>query len=80
MCSIQIDEPTIHVSITTWPSHLCVRFSKKLDSLFDRLDNRRMMHAFFNIMRASGRTGIEITHITVATCHFTSIYICFILC
>jgi hypothetical protein len=46
MCSIHIDESTIHVSNVAWPSHLCVPLSKKLNSLLDRLDNRRMMNDF----------------------------------
>jgi hypothetical protein len=44
MCSIHIDKSAIHVSIAARQSRLCVYFSKKLDSLLDRLDNRRMMH------------------------------------
>jgi hypothetical protein len=46
MYLIHIDEFTIHVSITAWPSCLCVPFSKKLDSLLDRLYNWCMMHDF----------------------------------
>jgi hypothetical protein len=48
MCSMHIDEPSIHVSIATWSPHLCVLFSEKLDSLFDRLDNRCTMHGSRN--------------------------------
>jgi hypothetical protein len=33
-----------HVSPTARPSRLCVPFSKKLDSLIDRLDNQHMMY------------------------------------
>jgi hypothetical protein len=44
MCLIHIDESTIHVSITAQLSHLCVPFSKKLDSLLDHLDNQCTMH------------------------------------
>jgi hypothetical protein len=46
MCLIHIDEPAIHVSTTAWPSHLCVPFSKKLDSLLDHLDNQGLMYGF----------------------------------
>jgi hypothetical protein len=45
MCLIHIDESTIHVLTTTWPSHFCVPFSEKLDSLHDRLDNWHTMHS-----------------------------------
>jgi hypothetical protein len=48
MCLIHIDESTIHVSIAARPSRLGVPFSKKLDSLIDRLDNRRMIHGSQN--------------------------------
>jgi hypothetical protein len=34
------------MSIVAHTSHLYVPFSEKLDSLLDRLDNRRMMHDF----------------------------------
>jgi hypothetical protein len=36
------------VSIAAQPSRLYVPFSKKLDSLFDSLDNWRMMHGSQN--------------------------------
>jgi hypothetical protein len=42
MCSIHIDESAIHVSIAARLSRLYIPFSKKLDILLDRLDNRRM--------------------------------------
>jgi hypothetical protein len=44
MCSIHIDETAIHLSVAAGPSHLCVPLSEKLDSLFDRLVNRHMIH------------------------------------
>jgi hypothetical protein len=37
-----------HVLSATGPSRLYVPFSKKLDSLLDRLDNRIMMHGSQN--------------------------------
>jgi hypothetical protein len=40
-----------HVSIAARPSRLCVPFSKKLDSLLDRLDNQRTMHGSQNDTR-----------------------------
>jgi hypothetical protein len=46
MCSINIDESTIHVSIDARPSRPCVPFSEKLNMLLDHLDNRHMMHNF----------------------------------
>jgi hypothetical protein len=46
MCSIHIDESVIHMSATAWPSHLCVPFFEKLDSLLTCLDNRCTMHDF----------------------------------
>jgi hypothetical protein len=42
MRSINIDEFATHVSTAALLSRLCVPFSEKLDSLLDRLDNRRM--------------------------------------
>jgi hypothetical protein len=48
MRSIHIDESTTRVSSAARPSRLCIPFSKKLDSLLDCLDNRRMMHSFRN--------------------------------
>jgi hypothetical protein len=36
------------MSIATWPSHLCVPFSEKLDNLLDHLDNWHMMHCSKN--------------------------------
>jgi hypothetical protein len=48
ICSIHIDESAIHVPIAARLSRLCVPFSKKLNSLLDCLDNRRMMHDFQN--------------------------------
>jgi hypothetical protein len=59
MCLIHINESAIHVLIIARPSHLCVPFSEKLDSLLDRLDNRGMMHI------------LEMP-ITVVVRHFTS--------
>jgi hypothetical protein len=46
MCSIHIDESAIHVSLAERLSRLFVPFSKKLDSLLDRLDNQCTMHDF----------------------------------
>jgi hypothetical protein len=46
MCSIHIDESAIHVSIASRCSRLYVPYSKKLDSLLERLNNQRMMHDF----------------------------------
>jgi hypothetical protein len=46
MCSINIDESTIHVSVAAWLSRLYVLLSEKLERLLDRLDNWRMMHDF----------------------------------
>jgi hypothetical protein len=46
MCSIYIDESTIHMSTATRPSRLYVLFSEMLGSLLDRLDNQRTMHDF----------------------------------
>jgi hypothetical protein len=45
MCSIHLDEFATHVSKVAWLSHLYVLFAEKLDSLLDRLDNRRMKHS-----------------------------------
>jgi hypothetical protein len=44
MYSIHLDESATHMSKVARPSHLCVLFDEKLDSLLDRLDNRRTMH------------------------------------
>jgi hypothetical protein len=46
MCLINIDESALQMTIVSRPSHLCVSFSEKLDTLLNRLDNRRMMHGF----------------------------------
>jgi hypothetical protein len=46
MCLIHIDEFIIHVSIAAQLSCLCLPFSEILNSLLDRLNNRRMMHDF----------------------------------
>jgi hypothetical protein len=46
MCSIHIDEFAIHVSIIAQSSCLWVPFSKKLDSLHNRLHNRCTMYNF----------------------------------
>jgi hypothetical protein len=48
MCSIHIDESTIHMLKIARPSCLCVPVSEKLDSLLNYLDNRRMMHGSQN--------------------------------
>jgi hypothetical protein len=48
ICSIHIDESTIHVSMAAQPSRLWVSFSKKLNSLLDRLNKRCMMHGSQN--------------------------------
>jgi hypothetical protein len=44
MCLIHIDESSIHVSMATRLSYLCIPFSKKLDNLLDRLNNRCTTH------------------------------------
>jgi hypothetical protein len=44
MCSIRLDESAMHVSKVARSSHLYELFVEKLDSLLDRLDNRRTMH------------------------------------
>jgi hypothetical protein len=46
MCSINIDEYAIHMSIVARLSHLCVLHSWNLKRLLDYLDNWRMMHDF----------------------------------
>jgi hypothetical protein len=46
MCLINIDKSIIHASNAACSSHLCVPFSRKLDSLLDQLHNRQMMHDF----------------------------------
>jgi hypothetical protein len=46
MCSIHIKKSAIHMSNVARPSYLGVTFSKKLDSLLDRLDNQHTMHSF----------------------------------
>jgi hypothetical protein len=51
MCLIHIEESAIQVFIDVRPSCLCVPFSKKLDNLLVRLDNRHMMHNFQCDMR-----------------------------
>jgi hypothetical protein len=66
MCSIHIDESTIHMSVVVWPSRLCVPFSEKLDNLFVCLDNRCMMHIFQCDMHVSGHVGIETSPVTMA--------------
>jgi hypothetical protein len=44
MCSINIDDSGIHVSIVARPSRLCVLHSWKLEQLFGHLDNRHTTH------------------------------------
>jgi hypothetical protein len=46
MCSINIDESAIHVSIAARPSCLCVLQSEKLERLLDLMDNQCTMHGF----------------------------------
>jgi hypothetical protein len=46
MCSINIDEPGIHVSITAWPSRLSVPCSWMMEWLLAHLDNRCNTHGF----------------------------------
>jgi hypothetical protein len=46
MCSIHIDEFTIHMFAATQLSRLCVPFSEKLDNLLACLDDWRTMHGF----------------------------------
>jgi hypothetical protein len=74
MCSMHIDESSIHVSIATWSSHLCVLFSEKLDSLFDRLDARCTVLEM-NHLNVGAKT--ETAPITVAARCFTTINIPF---
>jgi hypothetical protein len=44
MCSIHIDESVTHVDCCTAVMSSMYLFSKKLNSLFDCLDNRHMIH------------------------------------
>jgi hypothetical protein len=46
---MNLDESATHMPKVARPSHLCVVFAKKLDSLLDRLDNQRMMHDSRNV-------------------------------
>jgi hypothetical protein len=71
MWSIHIDEFTIHVSIAARSSRLCAPFFKKLDSLLDRLDNRRTMHGSQNGALEWAR-GNQNDAITVVVPLFTS--------
>jgi hypothetical protein len=66
MCLIHINEFAIHVSITARLSRLCIPFSKKLDSLLNRLDNLCVMHNFQCNTCASEHAGIETMSIIVA--------------
>jgi hypothetical protein len=58
------------VSIAARPSCLCVPFSKKLDILHDRLDDRHMMHDS-RMAHSSWHVGTRSTPITVAVRRFT---------
>jgi hypothetical protein len=63
MCSIYIDESSIHMLIIARPSRLCVPFSKKLDNLLYCLDNWCMMYNFQCDAHANGRMRIEMVYV-----------------
>jgi hypothetical protein len=48
ICSIHLDESATHVESCMTVISLCT-FSGQLDSLLDRLDNRRMTHGSQNV-------------------------------
>jgi hypothetical protein len=48
ICAIHLDESITCVENYMTVTSLCT-FSGQLDSLLDRLDNRRMMHGFQNV-------------------------------
>jgi hypothetical protein len=57
------------MSIVARPSYICVHFSKKLDSLLDRLDNRHMMYSSQNDalewVRESQKDAHYCSHVTL---------------